>query len=597
MAVDKPAKGGNSDGASPRPDGTKLPKPAAVGSILRAVTVEQLRAELNTFQTELKDQLDCMFRAHFSSGAYPHPSSAHDIDTHPIFHVNAAKEAERQMPRSPFEEPSVPLETRGEEDLDTGGTARSLVVMPSMSDALSGQPLLTPREAEEREVDLIPQNLSEAEKVVLMNAYAADGLSFTLDDDMRPHPDQCWAMNMAQLVVTHEAFEICVGCVVLLNAASLGVATEYWAQHRNDKTCLSLTMVEFAFCFVFTCEWLLRVFAHGTRYFTHKETRHWNYLDTFLVLTQSIEQFMTAYRGSQHFNMNALRMLRALRLIRVTRLLRSFHLFDELRVIVSSIMSSASSLGWSVALLCCVIYIFTIILLQIILSVPETEHHHAFEYWFPSVFRTFLTLFECVVGGVSWDEVVNPLVEDIHPIMGVAFCIYVAIALFAMMNLLTGVFVDQAMRVVREDKDTVLARRIADLFLDDDAPEELTWEDFEKKVSARAMQEYFRQINVEASEARHLFELLDADGGGTVDSKEIVDGCLRLRGPARALDLMTVHNLIRDLRIEVNRFIDSQNQKPRRLSERDAKREFTPTFVKPKSYAPDKRGGGKHVGK
>merc|ERR1719188_2477651 len=123
-------------------------------------------------------------------------------------------------------------------------------------------------------------------------------------------------------------------------------------------------------------------------------------------------------------------------------------------------------------LLMMMIYIFSLVFLQVILSCGTTQHSHEIHYWFGSLFRTFLTMFECIVGGISWDEVAAPLVSDISPLMGLAFCIYISASLFAMMNLLTGVFVDKAMRSVREDKDTVLAERIRDIFMSGDGQDE-----------------------------------------------------------------------------------------------------------------------------
>merc|ERR1719401_2932399 len=140
-------------------------------------------------------------------------------------------------------------------------------------------------------------------------------------------------------------------------------------------------------------------------------------------------------------------------------------------------------------LLMMMIYIFALVFLQVILSYGHTEHADKIEYWFGTLFRTFLTLFECIVGGISWDEVVAPLLQDISPWFGIVFCIYISASLFAMMNLLTGVFVDKAMRSVREDKDMVLAKRIRDLFLPNDAAEglEISREQFEEKVECSAM--------------------------------------------------------------------------------------------------------------
>eukprot|EP00929_Paragymnodinium_shiwhaense_P035849 TRINITY_DN19306_c0_g2_i1.p1 TRINITY_DN19306_c0_g2~~TRINITY_DN19306_c0_g2_i1.p1 ORF type:complete len:636 (+),score=112.70 TRINITY_DN19306_c0_g2_i1:128-2035(+) len=352
-----------------------------------------------------------------------------------------------------------------------------------------------------------------------------------------------------QHLVSSTSFELTVGVVVIINAIAVGCQTEYWARNGHMNSPI-LSAVDTAMCVFFTIEWSLRVWAFECSYFMNREAWIWNWMDTLLVVTQLLE-FTQLLSGDifEFMHVDTWRMLRTVRLVRVTRLLRSFHIFDELRVIVSSILRSLSSLGWSVVLLMAVIYIFSIILLQIILTVNPSDDHEKFNYWFPGVFRTFLTLFECVVGGVSWDDVIEPLVEDIHPLMGVAFCIYVSISLFAMMNLLTGVFVDQAMRVVREDKDNVLAKRIADLFIEEDGEDEekeLQWEDFEEKLDCSAMQDYFAQINVETSQGRSLFDLLDADGSGSINCKEIVEGCLRLRGPARALDLMLVSRQVRD---------------------------------------------------
>merc|ERR1712014_174358 len=54
---------------------------------------------------------------------------------------------------------------------------------------------------------------------------------------------------------------------------------------------------------------------------------------------------------------------------------------------------------------------------------------------------------------------------------------------------------------------------------------------------SQTMNEYFKTIDVDPSEAKGLFELLDTDNSGGVDTSEMVNGFLRLRGPAKALDI------------------------------------------------------------
>lgn len=47
----------------------------------------------------------------------------------------------------------------------------------------------------------------------------------------------------------------------------------------------------------------------------------------------------------------------------------------------------------------------------------------------------------------------------------------------------------------------------------------------------------FKQLDLDVSEAKGLFQLLDTDRTGEIDADEFISGCCRLRGPAKALDL------------------------------------------------------------
>merc|ERR1719389_709403 len=111
------------------------------------------------------------------------------------------------------------------------------------------------------------------------------------------------------------------------------------------------------------------------------------------------------------------------------------------------------ALFWTLSLLMMVIYIFSVFFTQVVLDVYKTKNSEHLEYWYGRLPRTILTMFEVIVGGVSWDEVVEPLIEDISPWMGVVLCLYISFCVFAMMNMATGVFVEKATRMAQEDKD------------------------------------------------------------------------------------------------------------------------------------------------
>merc|ERR1711972_105300 len=51
------------------------------------------------------------------------------------------------------------------------------------------------------------------------------------------------------------------------------------------------------------------------------------------------------------------------------------------------------------------------------------------------------------------------------------------------------------------------------------------------------MSDFFDALFVDLEDAHLVFSLLDLDGGGKLAPAELVNGCTRLRGPARSLDL------------------------------------------------------------
>merc|ERR1711871_1526483 len=141
--------------------------------------------------------------------------------------------------------------------------------------------------------------------------------------------------------------------------------------------------------------------------------------------------------------------------------------------------------------------------------------------------------------------------------MGVVICIYIAFCVFTLMNMATGVFVDQACRKAKEDQDNNTANHISELFFTDEEDDtDITWEKFKEKLSSREMQDYFTSINVDPSEAKDLFQLLDRDDSGSVDAEELVNGCLRLRGQPKALELSLLMHQTTGLSSDLHEHID-----------------------------------------
>lgn len=134
----------------------------------------------------------------------------------------------------------------------------------------------------------------------------------------------------------------------------------------------------------------------------------------------------------------------------------------------------------------------------------------------------------------------DPLLYDLQsPIVGaLVLVMYVAFTLLALMNVVTGVFVESALLRAKEDKELYVMTKAHDLFRRLGLDGDISWCDLEALLDNKDMQDFFHTIGVEISEARGLFTLLDQHDRHVVNSDDFLRHCLRLRGGAKSLDLL-----------------------------------------------------------
>lgn len=423
-----------------------------------------------------------------------------------------------------------------------GSGGRPLLAEPIVSlegegwDAIpaSARPLLLrePEQKGERKADYMA---CVREKAAHFDSGQHDVDHVSEDDRLEGIERTC--ERLRRLLSSH-TFEHFVAFLVILNGALLGFEADHHASHPEREVPGFVRSSEMLFCTVFVMELLLRLSVFRRAFFTQAGWP-WNIFDLLVVALQVVEQVSGLFTDTR--DLAAMQVLRTLRLLRITRLLRALRLIEELRTIVSSVAKSMRSLLWSLVLLMIMVYTVSVIFTEVVTEavVKQTSNAEALRYWFGGVGRTVLSLFETILGGVSWDSIVQPLITDVSPVAGAVFCLYVTFSQFALMNVVTGIFVEKATRTAQENKDQYMANHISEIFFQGShkSTDNITLDAFKAHLDNPDMQDYFKAIDVDPSEATGLFHLLDAGGSGSIHSEQFVDGLLRLRGSARALDL------------------------------------------------------------
>lgn len=128
------------------------------------------------------------------------------------------------------------------------------------------------------------------------------------------------------------------------------------------------------------------------------------------------------------------------------------------------------------------------------------------------------------------------------------FYSYIAIACLVLMNLVTAIIVEHAMETSRNDNDQKLQdkvskqatemRELKRLFemMDADGNGTLCWDEFQQSFADFEMQKKWRLLDFQPDDCKELFKLLD-DGDGEIETNEFFEGLQRMKGMAQAKDV------------------------------------------------------------
>lgn len=373
-----------------------------------------------------------------------------------------------------------------------------------------------------------------------------------------------------QRFTTHQYYEAFSGMLIVSNAFFLGFQTQYVAVTHRDNALQEQPLEEepnaffwinTVFCIFFLVELALRWYADGLVDFFKTEELRWNLFDILIVSSSCLETLLATIAMAIDMdspdalqNVSVLRMLRVVRIVRVARVIRTYKVFRELRMMIYSIAGSMMNLLWVLVVLLLTFYLFGVSFTAAVgdfLNTTEkwqNEKNEELVASFGTVDKSVVALFMAMSGGNDWAQYYDALLllPWLYPVSFLAFILF---TLFAVVNIVTGVFVESALQANLKDKDIIVNEELQakkrylqsmqELFedMDEDGKGTISLEEFQSKLKDEKVIAYFHVLKLDVSDATTLFQMIDYDRSNEVNINEFLEGCYRLQGESTAMDM------------------------------------------------------------
>lgn len=365
--------------------------------------------------------------------------------------------------------------------------------------------------------------------------------------------------------------------IILLNSVKLGIELDY------GEGWYGWTVLDRAFLIIYVLEICTKLFIMRPRQFFFGPARYWNLFDMVVVLLSGAD-FVLAIVGSSTETSNYLILIRLVRLGRVARILKvfQFKMFKELLTMLNGLVSGLRTLVWAFVLLFFPVY-FLGFLLTIFVGKEAAEGSLEKES-FGTLAASMFMVFRCTVGDCSYSNgtpAIMGLVQNQGEFCAIIYIFCVMVTEFGIFNLIMATFVDNALATAKKDEARRVQARLANVefgeeksadlverlwILCDDTdvkhdfdPEKaidmsISKDQFDTVIKDELVQTILEDLDVPEDDRSGLFEVLDADGGGSLTLEELISGIMHLRGDPRRSDVIHVSLVMRSLQEDLSKF-------------------------------------------
>mmetsp|Transcript_29128 Transcript_29128/g.62160 ORF Transcript_29128/g.62160 Transcript_29128/m.62160 type:complete len:512 (+) Transcript_29128:1-1536(+) len=371
----------------------------------------------------------------------------------------------------------------------------------------------------------------------------------------------------AVAIMNTPVFDFFFSFVIVCNAVTMGMEADGL---MSDEV---IMILEHLFTALFSVELFVRLGAQRNTYLDDP----WNWFDLICVSSSWLDVYFLPLimGGGSGTNVSVARLFRIFRLGKATRILRVLRVFSELRVLIQVMVDSLRSLFWTLLLLLVFLYVFAVLMVNLMVDYQDVPLGDAYTSGdlFGSVGSTMLTLFQIMTLDEWASFIARPLLDAGLGSMVALLIFFLCFTTFAVLNIVTGVFVDSTATATMRDEEAMakasiaeqnsLVKRLKYFFeaIDTDDSGTLTYDEFEAVVSnSKELRENLAYLSLGPREVRGLFRMLDVDGGGEVSIDEFIFGCLNMKMARRSLDVVTIQYEYQKLRRDLHSLIRAHRQ-------------------------------------
>jgi len=388
-----------------------------------------------------------------------------------------------------------------------------------------------------------------------------------------------YALHQKRVNLVEYGINPLVCIVILLNAVTIGLSMDV------EPDWVGWIVIDAIFVSVYLFEMMFKWRVLGLYEFFLGPSWAWNIFD-FLIVVMSVGDVVLSVLIKDDDITSAYMLMRLIRLSRFGRILRlfEFDIFRELLTMLRGLVSGLRTLLWAFVLLVFPIYALGLALTSILGNRSDVEPAVASAV--KNVPTSMFLVFRCTVGDCSLENgtpAILALTKEYGWVYGVIYILTTMLVTFGIFNLIMATFVDNALSAAKRNEMIRLKSRLNDkdrlviktsklvhmlwknqqeeVLSDDDQIScfdhnaavncVITKDVFDRTVEDAEAKQLLEDLDIPEEDQMGLFDVLDADGGGTLQLFEIIRGIQKLRGEPRRSDVVQVGLMVRCLQERV----------------------------------------------